>query len=202
GRPGGRELPAGGRLRRRGRGAGGQPAVRREPAPERRRPGGLRDPAPARRQRRPPPGAEGHASPPGPLLADPTGGCFLPVEGGGGLDLVHPRHLSSLDVVSYGIMWSQRNIAMKQLTVGVRELKSQLSHYLHEVKTGATVVITERGTPVGRLIPVGTSVEERLNELVATGQVAWSGRKLRPNPPTAQLRGDKTVAEMLVEDRE
>jgi prevent-host-death family protein len=90
---------------------------------------------------------------------------------------------------------------MKQITVGVRELKGQLSHYLHEVKAGATLVITERGTPIGRLTPVGTSLEERLEELVATHQVAWSGRKLQPARPMARLRGDRTVAEMLVEDR-
>jgi prevent-host-death family protein len=91
---------------------------------------------------------------------------------------------------------------MKQITVGVRELKTQLSHYLHEVKAGATLVITERGTPVGRLVPVGASLEERLEELVATHQVAWSGRKLKPALPTARLRGGKAVSEMLVEDRE
>ena len=90
---------------------------------------------------------------------------------------------------------------MKQITVGVRELKAQLSHYLHEVKAGATLVITERGTPVGRLLPVGASLEERLEELVATHQVAWSGRKLKPGPPMALPRGGKTVSEMLVEDR-
>jgi prevent-host-death family protein len=92
---------------------------------------------------------------------------------------------------------------MKQITVGVRELKSQLSRYLHEVKAGgATLVITERGTPVGRLVPVSPSLEERLEELVATHQVAWSGRKLKPEPPRVRLRGAKSVAEMLIEDRE
>jgi prevent-host-death family protein len=90
---------------------------------------------------------------------------------------------------------------MKQITVGVRELKGQLSHYLHEVKAGATLVITERGTPVGRLVPVGASLEERLEELVATHQVAWSGRKLKPTMPSVRGRGDKTVADLLVEDR-
>jgi antitoxin (DNA-binding transcriptional repressor) of toxin-antitoxin stability system len=62
-------------------------------------------------------------------------------------------------------------------------------------------VITERGIPVGRLVPVGSSLEERLEELAATHQVAWSGRKLKPMPPSARLRGGKTVADLLVEDR-
>ena len=91
---------------------------------------------------------------------------------------------------------------MKQITVGVRELKGQLSRYLQEVKAGATLVITERGTPVGRLVPVVSSLEERLEELVATHQVAWSGRKLKPMSPPARPQGGKTVADLLVEDRE
>jgi prevent-host-death family protein len=39
---------------------------------------------------------------------------------------------------------------MRQITVGIREIKGQFSRYLRQVKAGATVVITERGTPVGR----------------------------------------------------
>lgn len=33
-------------------------------------------------------------------------------------------------------------------TVGVRELKNRLTHYLDEVKNGENVVVTDRGTPV------------------------------------------------------
>lgn len=92
---------------------------------------------------------------------------------------------------------------MRQITVGIRDFKGQLSRYLQEVKTGATLVITERGTPVGRLVPVvTTSLEERLEELVAARQVAWSGRKLKPSLPGAELRGTKTVSEILLDDRE
>ena len=43
---------------------------------------------------------------------------------------------------------------MAEIQVGVRELKSRLSHYLRQVKAGHPVTITERGQPVGRILPV------------------------------------------------
>jgi prevent-host-death family protein len=91
---------------------------------------------------------------------------------------------------------------MRQITVGIREIKGQFSHYLRQVKAGATVVITERGTPVGRLVPVASSLEDRLTELVAARQLAWSGRRFRSSSlPRARPLGRKMVAEILVEDR-
>jgi len=88
------------------------------------------------------------------------------------------------------------------MTVGIRELKSQLSRYVRQVKSGATVVITERGKPVGRIVPLEPSLETRLQQLVKTGQAAWSGRKLASRPSAAQTQGDRTVANLLLEDRE
>jgi PHD/YefM family antitoxin component YafN of YafNO toxin-antitoxin module len=38
---------------------------------------------------------------------------------------------------------------MAEHIVGIRQLKEQLSHFVEQVKTGATVVITDRGKPVG-----------------------------------------------------
>lgn len=42
---------------------------------------------------------------------------------------------------------------MSEQSVGGRELKMRLSEYLRRVKTGATIVITEFGQPVGRIVP-------------------------------------------------
>jgi prevent-host-death family protein len=91
---------------------------------------------------------------------------------------------------------------MNEVTVGIRELKAQLSKYMQQVKAGATLVITERGKPVGRIVPVGASVEARIQELVQVGLVAWSGRKVSPIDPVARTRGKRTVADLLLEDRE
>jgi prevent-host-death family protein len=91
---------------------------------------------------------------------------------------------------------------MTQVTVGVRELKAQLSHYLRRVRAGATVVITDRGQPVGRLAPLGTTAEARQHELIEVGMAAWSGRRLPPANSAPRVRGDQAVADLLLEDRE
>lgn len=40
-------------------------------------------------------------------------------------------------------------------TVGVRELRQNLSRYLQQVKQGESFVVTERGREVARLLPSG-----------------------------------------------
>ncbi|MBV9818004.1 MAG: type II toxin-antitoxin system Phd/YefM family antitoxin [Solirubrobacterales bacterium] len=40
-------------------------------------------------------------------------------------------------------------------TVGVRELRQNLSRYLERVKEGEDLVVTERGRAVARLVPAG-----------------------------------------------
>lgn len=88
-----------------------------------------------------------------------------------------------------------------ETVIGIRDLKTHLSRYLRQVKAGATLVITERGKPIGRIVPILPAAEARLQELLQAGMVAWSGHKLRPRPPVAQVRGDRTVADLLLEDR-
>jgi prevent-host-death family protein len=91
---------------------------------------------------------------------------------------------------------------MPQMTVGIRELKSRLSHYLRQVKGGATLLITERGRPIGRIVPVGLPLEDRLQTMIAAGLVSWSGRPVPSTMPVATTRGQQTVADLLLEDRE
>jgi prevent-host-death family protein len=44
-------------------------------------------------------------------------------------------------------------------TVGVRELRQNLSRYLERVKDGETLTVTERGHEVARLVPSGGAVD-------------------------------------------
>jgi prevent-host-death family protein len=44
-------------------------------------------------------------------------------------------------------------------TVGVRELRQNLSKYLERVKEGEALVVTERGREVARLIPAGAAAD-------------------------------------------
>ncbi len=89
-----------------------------------------------------------------------------------------------------------------QTTVGIRDLKAQLSHYVRQVKSGETVIITEYGKPVGRIVPMEVSLDEKVQEMIKSGFIVWNGEKLKPTKPVAINKGEKTVAEMVLEDRE
>ena len=91
---------------------------------------------------------------------------------------------------------------MAEMSVGVRELKTRLSEYLRQVKSGRTIVITEHGKVVGRLIPASLSLEARIDALRRAGLISWSGKRLKSMAPVARMRGPRTVADLLIEDRE
>ena len=90
---------------------------------------------------------------------------------------------------------------MRERSVGIRELKSKLSECVREVKKGSTIVVTDHGRRVARLIPEGDSLDERLETLKETGTVLWSGRRLGRAKPGVRLRGKRTVADIVVENR-
>jgi prevent-host-death family protein len=86
--------------------------------------------------------------------------------------------------------------------IGIRELKSTLSACVREVKSGRTLVVTEHGEPVARVIPEAISIRERVEALKRAGAVAWSGHRLRPAKPVGKVRGARTVADLVAENRE
>ena len=91
---------------------------------------------------------------------------------------------------------------MAQSPVSIRELKSRLSHYLRLTRKGESVVITDRGVPIGRIVPMGQDLGQRVAAMCEAGQAQWSGRKLAPRKPVAKVRGKGTVAQLVVDDRE
>ena len=93
-------------------------------------------------------------------------------------------------------------MATREKRVGIKELKSTLSKCVREVKSGRTIVVTEHGQPVARIIPEGISLRERVEALRKAGAIAWSGRRLRPAKPVGKVRGANTVADLIVENRE
>jgi prevent-host-death family protein len=90
---------------------------------------------------------------------------------------------------------------MEQTKVGIRELKENLSKYMTKVKSGQTIIITDHGKPVGRIIPEGQSLEERIEALRKAGVIAWSGKKLKRIKPPAVNRSDKLVSDIVIEMR-
>ncbi len=91
---------------------------------------------------------------------------------------------------------------MSQNAVGIRELKTHLSRYLRQLHAGATLVVTDRGRPVARIVPIQESVEDRIAELQQAGLLAWNGQRLPDHEPKVRPHGRATVADLLLEDRE
>ncbi len=91
---------------------------------------------------------------------------------------------------------------MTELNVGIRELKTNLSKYLREIKQGKTIVITQHGRAVGRLVPAAQSLDERSLALQQAGILRWNGKKLPRMKNRPKVRGPKTVSDLLIEDRE
>jgi len=90
---------------------------------------------------------------------------------------------------------------MGERSIGIRELKSKLSECVREVKRGGTVVVTEHGRAVARLVPETDSLDDRLEMLKKAGTMLWSGRRLGRATPGVRARGKRTVADILVENR-
>lgn len=87
-------------------------------------------------------------------------------------------------------------------TVGVRELKNQLSSFLDRVKAGEQITVTEHGRPIARLSRVGGDVD-RMAELVAAGivQPAIQPRRRLPARRVKIADGSSSLADIVAEQR-
>ncbi len=89
-------------------------------------------------------------------------------------------------------------------TAAVSELKAGLSAYLARVKAGEEVVVTERGTPGAKIVPIPTEDDpemQRLRRLEAQGLLTFPTSKLpadfwtRPRPADPEGLVRKAVLE-------
>jgi prevent-host-death family protein len=77
--------------------------------------------------------------------------------------------------------------------VGVRELKNRASEILRAVREGrAEYVITYRGQPVARLVPIAEDEE---------GEQTWQELERLSREISARWRSDKSAGELLDEVR-
>jgi hypothetical protein len=89
---------------------------------------------------------------------------------------------------------------MDEQTVGVRELKEHLSSICG--RSEESHVGHHGARKANRTAhPPGTVLAERMEELQRAGLIRWNGRKLHPAKPIAKLRGKKTIAQIIIEDR-
>ena len=89
------------------------------------------------------------------------------------------------------------------MNVGIKELKAHLSAHLARVKAGDTVVITDRGKPVAKLVPAAAQdLPAPVARLLAADEASWSGEPLPAFEPIAIATGAKTIAQLIAEDRQ
>jgi len=94
---------------------------------------------------------------------------------------------------------------MRVINVGVREAKINLSKLLKRVMQGQEVMITDRGKPVGKIVPVPQdhlSLAERIKKMEEQGLLgsAPKGKAMRLPPPLPAREG--VAQEFLQEDRD
>jgi len=92
-------------------------------------------------------------------------------------------------------------------TASVVALKSRLSEHLRLVKAGHEIVVTERGLPVARLMPLddGERRSTRRLRLTRTGVLKPGRGKLPPalkRPPQGAEAGGAVVDALLAERRD
>lgn len=85
--------------------------------------------------------------------------------------------------------------------VGVRELRNGLSAYLRRARRGETMLVTDRGRPVARIVP--PDMPETLVQAIREGRVIpprrpWSGP---PRPVLPYRKGSKLLSDLVIEQR-
>ena len=86
-------------------------------------------------------------------------------------------------------------------SVGVRELRDNLSRYLRRVREGESLVITDHGKPIGELAPpAGGRGAEHARVLVRQGVATWSGGKPKGLARAPRPRGG-LVSDAVIQDR-
>ena len=85
---------------------------------------------------------------------------------------------------------------MQERRIRIQELEANLSGYLEEVRSGTTLLLTDGGHRVARLIPEPGAPESKNSP-----SIAWSGRQLKKTKPKAHLRGGGSMADIVRENR-
>ncbi len=93
---------------------------------------------------------------------------------------------------------------METKRVGIREAKVQLSRLLQLVRKGQLVVLTHRGKPIGKIMPIEAEdlqLAERLRRLEERGVIGSAPRRTRGYPPPPIPLADNLAQKLLQEDR-
>lgn len=86
-------------------------------------------------------------------------------------------------------------------TVGIRELKTNLSRHLKRVRSGARLIVTEHGRSIATIAPVDAPDAGWVTELIADGRAQWSGGKPAGASDPVTLSGGRSASAVVIEDR-
>ena len=88
-----------------------------------------------------------------------------------------------------------------QNQIGIREIRQDASIILARVEEGEEFIITNRGVPVARLLPVEVDENALIEEMIANGDIIEAEGNLWDLPlPTLKLKG-KSATQQLIEER-
>ena len=86
-------------------------------------------------------------------------------------------------------------------TIGIRELKENLSRYMQKVRTGEKIIVTDRKKQIAIILPLEKKAEEeKIYQLIQRGMASWSGDKPAGMPQRIMTK-DKSVSDAVIEDR-
>ncbi len=85
--------------------------------------------------------------------------------------------------------------------VGIRELKNNLSKYLKCVKRGESLIITERHHSIALLEPIKSTSLKEVYAMIEKGIASWKGGKPCGSSYPIKIKGKKTIADRVSEDR-
>ncbi len=81
-------------------------------------------------------------------------------------------------------------VVVKKNYIGIREARINLSRLIRDVRGGMEIVITDRGTPVAKLVPargVDLSLEERIRNYESCGLIETCIRQAQTEPAPIEL---------------
>jgi len=81
----------------------------------------------------------------------------------------------------------------------ISETKNQLSALLKKVKSGESILILDRDTPIARIEPIQSMHEEKYSELIKTGLVRPAKEKPASLPEPVKIKGG--VLNILLKER-
>jgi prevent-host-death family protein len=81
-------------------------------------------------------------------------------------------------------------------TAGVAELKARLASYLKQVKSGNEILITDRGSPVAKLVPIDAAQKrDARRQRLAAGGLLKLGKRRMPKSLLVPPKGPANIGE-------